>query len=44
MFEKQNKNSAEILILVFYSTGKQNAHDNIKPMKNRSNWIFVRVN
>lgn len=27
------KNSAEILILVFYSTGKQNTHDNIKPMK-----------
>ena len=41
--KKQNK-TAEILILVFYWTGKQNTHDTTQPMKNTSNWIFVRVN
>ena len=43
IWKKQNK-TAEILILVFYWTGKQNTHDTTQPMKNTSNWIFVRVN
>ena len=41
---KNRTKTAEILILVFYWTGKQNTRDTTQPMKNTSNWIFVRVN